>query len=103
MGIGVCGLFTSPTLVPPRVHHFASWTQPPGNPKCTLSTTRPPLGIEQLVAQIKETADKLVRDHASRGDVKLLATALKELRYAFKVFTPFWRTPDFCGSSWVRP
>ena len=26
------------------------------------------------------------RDHASRGDVKLLATALRELRYCFKVF-----------------
>src|SRR5947209_4480493 len=39
---------------------------------------RPPLGVEQMVAQIKETADKLIRDHASRGDVKLLSTALKE-------------------------
>src|SRR5436190_10485633 len=50
---------------------------------------RTPLGVEQMVAQIKETADKLIRDHASRGDVKLLSTALKELRYAFKVFAPY--------------
>src|SRR5204863_4785253 len=50
---------------------------------------RPPLGVDQMVAQIKETADKLIRDHASRGDVKLLSTALKELRYAFKVFAPY--------------
>jgi uncharacterized protein (TIGR00730 family) len=50
---------------------------------------RAPLGVEQMVAQIKETADKLIRDHASRGDVKLLSTALKELRYAFKVFAPY--------------
>jgi uncharacterized protein (TIGR00730 family) len=50
---------------------------------------RPPLGIEQLVQQIRETADKLIRDGASRGDVKLLSTALKELRYAFKIFTPY--------------
>src|ERR1041385_4196866 len=50
---------------------------------------RPPMGVEQMVAQIKETADKLIRDHASRGDVKLLSTALKELRYAFKVFAPY--------------
>jgi uncharacterized protein (TIGR00730 family) len=42
-----------------------------------------------MVAQIKETADKLIRDHASRGDIKLLSTALKELRYAFKVFAPY--------------
>src|SRR5438552_15227423 len=47
-----------------------------------------PIGIDELVKQIKETADKLLRDHASRGDVKLLNTALRELRYAFKVFAP---------------
>src|SRR5438270_10007738 len=50
---------------------------------------RQPPSIEQLVQQIKETADKLIRDHANRGDVKLLNTALKELRYAFKVFAPY--------------
>src|SRR5437870_8282126 len=44
---------------------------------------------EQLIQQIKETADKLIRDHANRGDVKLLSTALKELRYCFKVFGPY--------------
>jgi uncharacterized protein (TIGR00730 family) len=48
-----------------------------------------PLGIEQYVQQIKETADKLLRDHASRGDVKLLATAFRELRYCFKVFSAY--------------
>jgi uncharacterized protein (TIGR00730 family) len=47
------------------------------------------VGIDQLVQQIRETADKLIRDGASRGDVKLLSTALKELRYSFKVFTSF--------------
>jgi uncharacterized protein (TIGR00730 family) len=47
---------------------------------------RTTVSIEQLVQQIKETADKLIRDKASRGDVKLLSTALKELRYAFKIF-----------------
>jgi uncharacterized protein (TIGR00730 family) len=50
---------------------------------------RKPIGIEQLIQQIKETADKLIRDQANRGDVKLLSTAVKELRYAFKVFGPF--------------
>ena len=42
-----------------------------------------------LIAEIKETADKLGQDQATRGDLKLLSRALKELRYAFKVFTPF--------------
>ncbi len=46
-------------------------------------------GIEQYVQQIKETADKLLRDHANRGDVKLLSTALRELRYCFKIFSLF--------------
>jgi uncharacterized protein (TIGR00730 family) len=50
---------------------------------------RKTIGIEQLVQQIKETADKLLRDHANRGDVKMLSTALKELRYCFKVFAPY--------------
>lgn len=47
------------------------------------------VSTEQLVQQIKETADKLIRDQANRGDVKLLNTALKELRYAFKIFAPY--------------
>src|ERR1700737_1938735 len=50
---------------------------------------RQPISIEQLVQQIKETADKLIRDQANRGDVKLLSTALKELRYSFKIFAPY--------------
>src|SRR5439155_3494354 len=50
---------------------------------------RPPVSVEQLVAQLKETADKLIRDQTNRGDVKLLSTALKELRYAFKIFAPY--------------
>lgn len=49
------------------------------------------IGNEQLVQQIKETADKLLRDHADRADIKLLNTAFKELRYSFKVFAPFKR------------
>jgi hypothetical protein len=53
------------------------------------SPQQPPVSIEQLVQQIKETADKFVRDKASRGDVKMIATALKELRYALKVFAPY--------------
>src|SRR4029079_9133160 len=48
-----------------------------------------PIRDEQLIQQIKETADKLLRDHANRGDVKLLATALRELRYSFKIFAAY--------------
>ncbi len=53
---------------------------------------RRPVSTEQLVQQIKETADKFLRDNASRGDVKLVSTAIKELRYALKVFAPYRNT-----------
>lgn len=46
-----------------------------------------------LIAEIKETADKLDRDQATQGDLKILSRSLRELRYAFKVFTPFRRIP----------
>jgi hypothetical protein len=44
-----------------------------------------------LVDEIKETADKLAADGATRGDLKILSRVLRELRYAFKVFTPYRR------------
>ncbi len=50
---------------------------------------RLPISAEQLAQQIRETADKLLRDGASRADLKLLSTALKELRYSLKVFMPY--------------
>lgn len=42
---------------------------------------------EDLIAQLKETADKFLRDKATRADVKMVVTAVKELRYALKVFS----------------
>ncbi len=42
-----------------------------------------------LIEEIKETADKFARDNATRGDLKIVSRALRELRYAFKVFTPY--------------
>src|SRR5438445_11305371 len=66
---------------------------------------RQPLSDEQLVQQIKETADKLIRDHCNRGDIKLLNTALKELRYAFKVFAPYrqHKKVTVFGSARMKP
>lgn len=48
-----------------------------------------PHNIAELIDEIKLTADKLAKDHASRGDVKLLSRTFRELRYAFKVFSPY--------------
>jgi len=45
----------------------------------------------ELIDEIKTTADKLAADKATRGDLKILSRALRELRYAFKVFTPYRR------------
>src|SRR5438876_6148571 len=67
-------------------NHFNSLADPQ---ETSHEDARPLIGIEQLIQQIKETADKLARDQANRGDVKLLSTALKELRYAFKIFAPY--------------
>jgi len=44
---------------------------------------------EQYVREILITVMRLVRDQASLGDLKLINTALKEMRYAFKVFAPY--------------
>ena len=44
---------------------------------------------QDLIDTIKEYADKLADDGSTRGDLKILSRALRELRYAFKVFSPF--------------
>ncbi len=61
--------------------------------------------IVDLIDQIKESADKLAVDHTSRGDLKILSRTLRELRYAFKVFTPYRtrRKVTVFGSARTRP
>lgn len=61
--------------------------------------------IADLIDQIKLSADKLATDQTSRGDLKLLSRALRELRYAFKVFTPYRgrRKVTVFGSARTRP
>ena len=48
-----------------------------------------PRHIADLIENIKQSADKLAKDHTSRGDLKILSRTLRELRYAFKVFSPY--------------
>jgi uncharacterized protein (TIGR00730 family) len=43
----------------------------------------------EVIKEIIITALKLVGDRADRGDLKILNAALKELRYAFKLFAPY--------------
>jgi len=44
---------------------------------------------EDLVADIIEQSLKLLKDVEGRGDVRVIATAVRELRYAFKLFAPW--------------
>ena len=64
----------------------------PTNP--LLPPDLPSKRIAELIETIKESADKLASDHTSRGDLKILSRTLRELRYAFKVFSPYRHTPQ---------
>src|SRR5437899_5583141 len=44
---------------------------------------------EENVADIIENALKLLSDVNDTGDVRVIQTALRELRYAFKLFAPY--------------
>ncbi len=72
---------TNPDSQPPTPHETEQWLE---------ETTGDPIDpyladITPFLQEMRETLDKLVRDRSSRGDVKLVRTALKELRYSFKV------------------
>lgn len=44
---------------------------------------------EYLLREILTTAVKLGKESGDKGDLKLVNNALKELRYSFKIFSPF--------------
>jgi len=48
---------------------------------------------EDLLSQMMVTVCRLAADDADRGDLKILNAALRELRYAFKVFAPYVEVP----------
>ena len=58
-----------------------------------------------LTEDIIETALRLLDDKADRLDTKVITTALKELRYASKIFTPFRdrRKVTVFGSARTKP
>ena len=65
----------------------------------------PPKRIAELIETIKESADKLAGDKTSRGDLKIISRTLRELRYAFKVFSPYRhsRKVTVFGSARTQP
>jgi uncharacterized protein (TIGR00730 family) len=60
---------------------------------------------ESEVADIIENALKLLTDVRDTGDVRIIKTALRELRYAFRLFAPFIgkRKVTIFGSARTKP
>ena len=87
--------------VEPVASAVAKLEQTLAQPNGNLDRSR----LTDLIDQIKESADKLAVDQTSRGDLKLLSRTLRELRYAFKVFTPYRsrRKVTVFGSARTRP
>lgn len=58
-----------------------------------------------MIRRMHETVDKFAVDNASRGDLKLVDSAMRELRYGFKVFRPFraQRKVSIFGSARTLP
>ncbi|MBI5772294.1 MAG: LOG family protein [Verrucomicrobia bacterium] len=58
-----------------------------------------------LVADLVENALKLLKDVEDRGDVLVIQTAVRELRYAFKLFAPYagTRKVTIFGSARTQP
>ena len=59
----------------------------------------------ELVGDIIENALKLLHDVEDRGDVRVIQTALRELRYAFRLFAPYadQRKVTVFGSARTKP
>jgi len=60
---------------------------------------------QENVADIIENALKLLSDVKDTGDVKVIQTALRELRYAFRLFAPYAQTRKITifGSARTQP
>src|SRR5208337_4853677 len=60
---------------------------------------------EAEVADIIENALKLLTDVRDTGDVRVIQTALRELRYSFRLFAPYAgrRKVSIFGSARTRP
>lgn len=78
---------------------------PDGDVSKLMDSAVAPDRVSDLIALIKSSADKLAQDQTSRGDLKILSRTLRELRYAFKVFSPYRtrRKVTVFGSARTRP
>ena len=64
-----------------------------------------PAEDRELARQLVVSALRLLRDGTSRAEIKLVNSALKELRHAFRVFAPYrgTRKVSVFGSARTRP
>ncbi len=62
-------------------------------------------GTEHLLQEIFTTVVKLGKESGDRGDLKLVNDVLKELRYSFKIFSPYRQVKKVCifGSARSKP
>ncbi len=60
---------------------------------------------EDLIAEMLVSGLKLLRDDTERGDLKLVNTALKEMRYSFLIFSKYREVPKVTiyGSARTKP
>ena len=60
---------------------------------------------EAEVADIIENALKMLADVKDKGDVRVIQTAVRELRYAFRIFAPYHqkRKVTIFGSARTKP
>ncbi len=71
--------------------------------KFTGQTALP--GTEHLLQEIFTTVVKLGKESGDKGDLKLVNDVLKELRYSFKIFSPYRQAKKVCifGSARSKP
>ncbi|MST94275.1 MAG: LOG family protein [Pedosphaera sp.] len=86
------------------------WERPPGDPELKrriqeLIAYKGGGHNTDLVEDVVENALKLLHDVEERGDVRVIQTALRELRYAFKLFAPYagTRKVTIFGSARTQP
>lgn len=64
-----------------------------------------PVTSDRMLDDMRRTIDKLERDKATKGDLKLLSRTLRELRYSFRVFSKYRRNRKVTvfGSARTKP
>lgn len=73
--------------------------------KSEKKSRKDPVTRDRLLTDMRRTIDKLEDDRAAKGDLKILSRTLRELRYAFRVFSKYrkHRKVTVFGSARTKP